>query len=185
MFPLPHKKQTIHTIQESLSNLMWHLLLMCKQWKCISKCVLMEERETYDMGYFQNVMKIVRLFIGEPNDNISIVSICLCILTPTLICHLDPPFLALFLNLATHFTSCLIPNVVGSSTFPLISISTQIVSSTSFFSSNTTWTIPSTSCLTSIAIKSKSISYWSHFVVFPRMIETLAMNLLLDLIYLK
>jgi hypothetical protein len=39
--------------------------------------------------------------------------------------------------------------------------------------------------LTSIAIKSKSISYWSHFVVFPRMIETLAMNLLLDLIYLK
>ncbi len=73
---------------------------MCKKWECISKCVLMEERETYDLSYFQNVMKIVRLLIGELDDNISIMSICLCILAPTFVCHLDLPFLALFLDLA-------------------------------------------------------------------------------------
>ncbi len=54
-------------------------------------------------------------------------------------------------------TSCLIPNVVGSFTFSLISISAQIVYSTSFLNSNTTKTIPAISCLTSIATKSKSI----------------------------
>jgi len=57
----------------------------------------------------------------------------------------------------SNSTSYLIPNVVGSSTFPLISISTQIVSSTSFLRWNTIRTIPSTSYLTSIATKYKSI----------------------------
>ncbi len=102
MFPLPHKKKIVHTIQQSLFNLMRHLLLMCNKWECISKCVLLEERETYDLIYFQNVMKIVRLLIDELNDNINIVSICLCILAPTFVCHLDLPSLALFLDLATQ-----------------------------------------------------------------------------------
>jgi hypothetical protein len=46
-------------------------------------------------------MKIVRLLIGEPNDNISIVSTCLCVLASTFVCHLDLPFLALFLDFVT------------------------------------------------------------------------------------
>jgi hypothetical protein len=75
-----------------------------------------------------------------------------------------------FFNL--NSTSCLIPNVVGSSTFSLISISTQTISSTSFLNLNTIQTIPFISFLTSMQPN-------------LRLIKTFAMNLLLDLIYLE
>ncbi len=53
----------------------------------------------------------------------------------------------------SDFLSCLIPNVVGFSTFSLILIPTLTISSTSFLSSNIAWTIPFTSLLTWIATK--------------------------------
>ncbi len=50
-FPLPHKKQIIHTNQQSPSNLRWQLL-MCRQWECISKCnIVMEGKEICDPCY--------------------------------------------------------------------------------------------------------------------------------------
>ncbi len=103
-------------------------------------------------------MKIVRLLIGEPNDNISNMNI----LFVYYYTNFGVPFRFAFFSIIprsckSNFISYLIPNVVQSSIISLSSISTQFVFSTSFFNSNTTRTIPSTSYLTSIATKCKSI----------------------------
>ncbi len=66
-------------------------------------------------------------------------------------------FGTIFKSCTSNYTSCLIPNVIRSSNFSLVLISTQIVSFASLLSSNTIGTIPFTSFLTSIATKSKYI----------------------------
>ncbi len=85
-FPHLHKKQLIHKMLQSFSNLMSHRLWMCK-WEYISSYIMLEEQEICDQWHYQNEMSLLGVTIIEPNDNICSLNICLNILTLDLVCH--------------------------------------------------------------------------------------------------